>query len=500
MRSVMCGHTAGWSPSLRESTVGSTTCRLPLRPTWIVKARHRSAWRLTCKIGHVDDAGIVGRSHEGEWWLPGAPDHKVAGRLVVSEEGRTTLHLIGALGVGTRPFREPDDEALRVIHGLVGTQGFTLDRCFQTHLSGMYSAGSNRQEIHVHRVLAGPQTLIVEPFNAHEIAARMDGFGFWVGRTGLTSDEGVHEDTKRAWIVHRLDHLPDEKVLLTDGGELSIHHVWADTGNMQSGRAFEQDFSVILGWNEAHHVDELLGRLGLLQDLVTVAVGRPAAYLRVLVKDRQPPEGRTTAPFFDMVANWTVRALTGARPVTYADVRFTLGEMGGLPSLVQWMEVADKNRSMLARVMATSYSRQMYVSDQVLNCAAAIEAYDKQRNGSLPLTPGHREVTFRERVERCANLAGPEFLSLIGDAEAWGNTLKRHRVNVAHHLERGEDATADVLSVADAARWMFLLCLFQDCRFPSVVFKKCAASNEWTWLRHRLRASGVVSLDEPTRS
>jgi hypothetical protein len=445
----------------------------------------------------MDTGEIVGVSHEGEWWLPGDPGTKVAGRLVVSDVGRSTLHLIGALGTGGRMFREPNDDALRVIHGLVGNRGFTLDRCFQTHLSGVLAGGQTRQKIHVHRVLAGPKTLFVEPFDAHHIEARMDGFVYWVGRTGLTTDEGVSEDTKRPWFAHRLDHLPNQEVTLSDGGALTIGHIWADTGDMQAGRAFEQDFSVRLAWDEAVHIDELLGRLGLLQDLVTVAVGRPSAYRRVLVQDKEPPEGRKFAPYFDMVANWTVRAEPSARPITYADVRFTLDDMGGLPMLARWMEIADTNRSMLARVMATTYSRDMYVSDQVMNCAAAVEAYDKQRHGSAPLTPGLREITFREQVERCANYAGPEFLDLVGDAGAWSRTLKRHRINVAHHLERGEDATADVLSVASAARWMFLFCLFHDCGFPQVVFEKCATSNEWIWLRHRLRASGVVSEDTP---
>ena len=452
---------------------------------------HRSACQSAC----VDNS-IVGGSHVGEWWLPQAQDNTLSGTLVVSDRGEAKLHLLGALGhlrAGILT-HEPDDSALSVVHGQVGSKLFTLDRCFQTHVSGLLGAGQVRQELHVSRVLTG-NVLLVEPYEMHQVYAWIAGLVHWAGRTGLSEDEGYDAQTGRLWITTRLDHLPQESASLHDDGAVTLNHTWEVRGDFRSARGVEQDFSIGLERGSPSTIDELLGQIGLVQDLVSVALGRPCGYKRVEMYVEPPPsagEERNRPPSVDVVANWVARPKTDTRPLNQAHVLFTLDQMGGLPMLARWIEVASTYRGPLARVMATIYSPDMYVSDRVMNCAAAVERYDKQRNGTAPPTPRKGGISFREQVIRCATYAGPEFQDLIGDVEAWGTTLKSHRTEVAHHLEMGEDAPSDAFGVAKAARWMFLLCLFRDCGMPQVVFDGVAQSGDWRWLRSRLRAEGIV--------
>lgn len=454
----------------------------------------RSAWQSA----HVDNNNIVGGRHEGEWWLPPAPDERVSGTLVVSERGEATLHLIGALGHRRTGIMTPeaDDGALSTIHGQVGSRYFTLDRCFQTKSTGVLTGGPVRQELHVNRVMTG-NVLLEEPFEMHKVHAWMDGLVHWAGRTGLSEDDGYDEQTGRSWTTIRLDHLPRASADLHNDGTVTLGHTWAVRGDLRSGRGVEQDFTIGLEWDSPSTLDALLAHMGLVQDLVSVALGRPCGYRRVAMFV-EPSHTAGDAifrdpPSVDVVANWVARAKTGARELNLADVRFTLQQMGGLPMLARWLEVANSHRGPLARVMATMYSRGMYISDRVLNCAAAVERYDKKRNGTASPTRRKGEISFKEQVIRCATYAGPEFQDLVGDVDAWGATFKAHRTEVAHHLEIGEDSPNDALGVAMAARWMFLLCLFRDCGMPQDVFQGVAQSGDWRWLKSRLRAEGIVA-------
>ena len=65
-------------------------------------------------------------------------------------------------------------------------------------------------------------------------------------------------------------------------------------------------------------------------------------------------------------------------------------------------------------------------TDHLLNCAAALEAYDRDKHVD--------DINLVSRLERCAEWAGEPFAALVVDTDAWSKRLKKNRVDVAHHL------------------------------------------------------------------
>jgi hypothetical protein len=66
------------------------------------------------------------------------------------------------------------------------------------------------------------------------------------------------------------------------------------------------------------------------------------------------------------------------------------------------MDAVAVHRSGLGRVAGTLYSNGMFMSDRLLNCAAAVEALDRLRTG-------YENSRFKTRLNRCAALAGKPF-------------------------------------------------------------------------------------------
>jgi hypothetical protein len=133
--------------------------------------------------------------------------------------------------------------------------------------------------------------------------------------------------------------------------------------------------------------------------------------------------------------------------------------------------------------MATKYAARMYVSDKLLNRAAALDGFDRIRTG---VGWGRK---FAARVRECIDIARPQFECLVHDPAKFTTELKDHRDEIAHHYgRRMRQATEAQLYISDAAYWLLMFCLLRQASAADVTFDKLLSHRKLQFLANKLRA------------
>lgn len=219
-----------------------------------------------------------------------------------------------------------------------------------------------------------------------------------------------------------------------------------------------------------------------LQALVSMGTARTAGFEDVLVMHPDLREGPPSQPraFRRPIthrAQWAAWDEKHDRVPHDHEMPFTLPDLGGPQALSSWLRVADRYHHQIDMVMATRY-RAALVSDKLMYRVAALEGFHKLR------VPGRHDLAVRLRA--CAELAGDPFTTLVGDVETWVVAAKRQRNHIGHGSHPGEIEASDVLFLADAAYWLFVLCLLREMAAPAAVYERIAETPEYSWLRRRL--------------
>ncbi len=448
--------------------------------------------------------GVEAFEVAGEWWLPEAPDRRVSGTLSVVADGRAELSLIGAFRrseeagevsndgqVTTVQFTERSLAASGLyprIHGQAGSDAITLDDCFQTRRTGLFGGHLPTERIHVGRVLKGAWFASGEALSFHKAFVHLDWLAYWLMQSGLEEShefKAGNEDgsEEHEATILKIRPIPDAKFDGPEGASFTLGQSYSVQGDRVTERVLKQDFYFAVARPETVELSRLLDQISDLQDLVSIGTGRTAAFTRLVLKHpevtRTINEGDTYELPIELHAQWNTRRDEGAkRPLSPHEMLFTLADLGGTEGLARWLEVASRYRSELGRVMSTRYAEGMYVSDRLLNCAAALEAYDRSKYGD--------DIWYVERLKRCAVTAGDLFEALVGDTEKWARILKNSRNDVAHHNHRLDSASTAYLFLSHTAYWLFVLCLLRDSGAPGAVFERMQEHGQFNWLREQI--------------
>lgn len=442
------------------------------------------------------------REIEGQWWLLENPDHKVSGRLVIDDD-EIELSLLGALreyaaggdtvvqedGTTVTTFSEESMARAGVYPRILGQAAngklYSLHDCFQVHRSGNFFGGLELQRITVHSVFEGVH-LDDEDLEFSEIVIQMEGLLQFVNRSGFSEEIRTEEvDGRLRMLGHtvNLEPVPTEGFEGLDGSTCRLVHKRTTGGSEVTERHMSQDFMLHVAFDELKALDDLLVIASHFQDLVSVATGRRAAFTSISLRHpdliRQIGDGPPLVMPVEMYAKWVVRPKPGLKPLGSHDVIFDLDDFGGVEALTRWLAVADRYATSLARVMVARYSDSTYASDSLLNAAAALEGYDRDKYEDGDST------NFIDRTRRCIELAGGTFTDLVPDTDDFAKRLKQQRVNVAHHLNNVEGSSEQTF-LGQAAALLLIICLLRDAETPEEVFEKIMDRQSWRWLRGHL--------------
>lgn len=438
---------------------------------------------------------------QGEWWLPGHEDRRVAGTLRFDPGSGGRISLIGSL-------RRWDEEGERTsengvtrirvtqrsleesgtyqrIHGIAENKSYTLEDCFQTYSTKGIFGGITKEEVYVNRILKGAHFAPDETLEADGASVTLKYLTHWIGNTGLTEPP---QDGKDDAPHLRLDarNLQTESFTLGDGTSVFLKHAVGMKGDGITRRTLTQQFYFQI---KAHHlrtIDELTEAASDLQDLVSIGVGRTAQFETVSFTHpdviRHVGQGRQISVPIEYFVRWTAQDSSTKR-LSDGEMFFSYQDIGGIIGIQRWLETASSHRGALSRVMGSRYAQGLFVSDLVLNRAAALEAFDRS-------VTGYGRSNFKPRLRRCAALAGEPFTELVGDVDAWLEEVRKDRNDIAHHYgRRAGQASSEQYFLSQSLYWLFVLCILRASHMPEKVFDRIRANQEFTWLRPKIRAA-----------
>lgn len=439
------------------------------------------------------------READGEFWLPVSDESArevVQGRLRIEDDGDATLELFGtftapeALG---DPMETPDGTVTRVtatslarhsrhdrIVGQSGGEAFTLEDCFVIGRTGLFS-NALRETYTVGQVFVGASFEPDEPIEFVEMHLKIDGLLEWLEVSGVTQEMTFDESdgpTRLLGARLSMERRPSIELDHPVYSEASLEHVWSITGGIGQTPQFTQD--VVLRLQSATPLPpaDFLEVGGDVRSLVALGGDIDAGFVEVKffrddVRHRNEPDGPRIP--IEMIARWTVQAEAERGPMV--DNPFHFGDIGGATALSGFLERATKHRSSLVRVMHTHHSDRMLVSDRLMNCAAALEAYDRETVA---------ESFFRDRIIRIVDGVGEPFESLVGNAHGWATALKNARHDVAHHNPQMRSSGPEQLFLAESAKWLLVMALLAEAGVSKDSLASVIDSARGRWLRRGL--------------
>jgi hypothetical protein len=445
---------------------------------------------------------------KGRWWDPASDAHKVPGILTFSPEAGAELTLLESLtgmmdgaertsseGLTTLSLTEEAlDRSGRYarLHGEAGGALFTLEDCIRVSSSNAFLRGMGTETIRPNQVIRGALFEHGEALEATGVSFGLQYLSQWLEESGISMEmawrqdrEPLDDDTPRFKLEGR--EKEDRLVVLGDGAAVALKHRIGTSGDSLSARSITQEFQWRVDAPGKVPFNDLIDVASDIQDLVSIAINRTSAfdYMRFWHPDvfRQHGEGERMPEAIDLFVRWNAEPEDEPAPVHPYDLLFSFAQLGGIAGVGRWLDAARQHRSALGRVMATRYAKDMFVSDRVLNCAAALESFDRS-------CTGFKNTHFKTRLERCASLAGSPFENLVGDIDTWAEAVRWDRDDIAHHYgRRPRDDVGPQYYLWLSLYFLFVLCMLRASRAPEDVFKRVMEHRQYRWLIPRIGAS-----------
>ncbi|ROP38980.1 HEPN domain-containing protein [Saccharothrix texasensis] len=423
----------------------------------------------------------------GEFWLPGADDKKVPGTLTFSAEEGGSLKLIGSFTEWHQFFGKAQAKDYSRILGEDDKTKYTLDGCLRTRERQTLGGGA-RQSFYVGQVVKDAWFDKDEAIEAEMVDVEIDHPLRWTGISGLSEQGTFSEAAGGAMTEWRIVGVPqDPRAVELPYGRLELRHVVHPPSPDITGLRMSQDVYARFDFDGLRPLSEAIDYASDLQDLVSIATQRSAAFRGVLLHHRglsvQTSSGRAAQWPARLYSAWRVKA--DSNPTrTWDDRLFTFEKFGGIEGVGRWMRVAETYRELLGRMMMTRYVSESIVQDVVVSRIATLEGFDRQRFGGS-------QTKLLTRLKRLADHAGAPFERLVGadNVTVWCTKAKDYRNDIAHHLARypGVEA-AGMHYVGQAAYWLFVLCLLREAEAPATVFDRLVQSQRFLFEAEEIRS------------
>lgn len=308
---------------------------------------------------------------DGIWWLPHAPDDKVAGSLIFAKESGIHLKLAGVFGEPAPHFA---DKAFPIILGVVWDcphgKLITLKDCHikRTQFS---VPGIAREEYFANRIFAGEHIDREEEFQFSEAFASFSGLPNWAEMLSGLKQEHEPEGFTIHWRRQEAiaGPIPGGKVTLGTGASYSVSgfdRTWSIT----------EDVSFHIEADAACSADELNRRyIFPLQNFLTLATDHPNAVTEFSV--RKPGA-------IDRVKVLAPR--TFSDPKLAADVLphrmlFSLRDVHGQAAalLSRWIELSDDLSEAVNPYFSSQYKPSQFTDTNYLVVFQSLESYHRAR-------------------------------------------------------------------------------------------------------------------------
>lgn len=317
------------------------------------------------------------------------------------------------------------------------------------------------------------QTILVgEQFDAGDelafdsIEMRPAFLEHWAPADWLDEEYCWREQETRERAQLTVKQVEPETTQIMDSLKLTIGSSFHISGDRYSNRALHNGRYCCVKSDRLLPLGELSDLANDLQDLVSIATGRIAAFDKVVVSHPdvaiEAPDGRIHPQRIDVHRQWRAVAEPDGKPPEHHDLYFTYQDFGGVEGVARWMNAVSVYRGTLGRLMATRYNRHSYLEDQAFNRFVALEGLHESWTSI-------KDKQYRPRLRELADFAGDPFTELVGHehVDQWVGHVVTERNELAHRS--GQPANHDMTPVgylSQSAYWLAVLCLLRAADAP----------------------------------
>lgn len=419
------------------------------------------------------------RTYEGtgNFWIPGNEEVKIPGTLEFDQESSGKLVLNGAF----HEHSNDDPNNFRIL-GLADGKYVCLDDCFQTHW-GSDNLLTFSQQFHVGRILIGKSYDKDEIQEFDRADVRLTNLEYWTSRMKMEIEAVFDEELKR-YTEHKVSApIPENVKVAKSWGAISIRDNVKWSGDRKIKASLQQEEYLTLEYASPVPLDEITRRVSNLQDLVSIALNRTAAFeeFRLSHPDFVFDEESSRRMPIQFIAPWIAQPAKESTKVLHQqDMLFTFEEIGEMEGIGLWMDTAEKFHSELGRVMNSRYRKGLFVDDKIMHCLAALESFHRKWSGV-------KNRSLKDRFLELADLAGDNFSHLVGRVDDWCEKAKNMRNNYAHHFDRKiHDNSSDAYYHGEVAYLLFVFCMLKVTPVHDSVFEHISHNPQFHWIRREL--------------
>ena len=373
----------------------------------------------------------------GIFWDAEAPERQVPGRLQFDPHTGIELTLTGAFD------EVPDTDSTpgvtvpaRQIHGVAGDNVFTLVGCGPSNYQFRFPGVFQTQTFRAQALLKGIHLALSDFAGMTSIAIQSRHLAQWTNYSKAVEDWDYDEQTGRL-TEYRLSYRPPlEERGATPIGEISLRPTFQISG--ATSRHAQLDYGCVMKLEPSTpcRIEALMEHAIRFRHLLTLAIDAPELIESTHLTHPDYLEdglhGTKRPVVFELLRQWDANPPQyPERDVQHFDMLFTLGDLGGLEGVGNWLQLSADYDVVVQSALAMQFMPAQFVDARFLSVAASADALARiHSSGSI--------TTFRQRLIYLRDLAGEIFADLVGDVELWTKVVKEQRNNIAH----GENKSA----------------------------------------------------------
>ena len=418
----------------------------------------------------------------GWFWLPEHPDQRIPGSLKFDSKNGAVLSLIGS-------FKElpklPVDFDQRIrLNGIVENGDVTLDQCRRTKYR-VRSPGIATEEYRAPLLFSGCRFDSDEPLEFTSVYFQLHSLQHWVGKTGIyvTSHETDRTGSSQPSHIH---YTPIKESTIPLGlGMLGIAFPYKISPTTMGEVTVSENCGFRIQFSSPTSLRETLTLCSLLQDLVTVGVGKPAFPTMITLTHsdlyRELPGGRVIHDKIRLYLQSPKNGAVDAEPASSpTDMLFTYDQVRGINGVAKWLSVTRRYQVVLNVLLSDSYAQQIYSDIKFANAIIATESLIRIRTNN-------QRITLDNELKQLASEAGSIFQMLVGDIEAWAKEVIKTRVRNVVHRGLFEHERPRLTLLASTLYFLVVLSILRECDVPEETLSSVQAHDTFRLLGYHLK-------------
>ena len=348
---------------------------------------------------------------EGGFWLEGAPDVEVPGRLTFDPARGTELRLLGQFE-GSFPFSSSEDQPKVRIFGVGDGKIVTLLDCL-TAYGGVTIPGILRQRFYPSAVLTGVHIESGQSPEFDSLSIQVNHLRNWVNRTGISAtwQDNDRFNVRYAPVAEETASIESGKLLMSVSpatsyslNEINISEVALLTIHFDEPKVFNELFRIA----------------DSIKNLISIATNTPASLTGIGIthadfkRDGKP---KSIGVYVPSVGQET------ERDINLSHMLFGYSTIRGVQGIARWLGVSSTYESAITSLLYHKYLPKLYEDMCFATVVMAAEGLAKK------LFSQKDDPSLRVNLESLVEYAGESFAAV---GSVWAKDVSDFRNRILH--------------------------------------------------------------------